>query len=105
MRSNFFLMSTAMLVCPVGIVFLLSLLSFRLPVWCSSDPPGTPTKPAVFYTIEDVAAVDFKHGRDFRAAIHARCAFIVRMLFVHASLIAHPIVPITGGTRLHPFEE
>ena len=74
-------MSTAMLVGPLGIVYLFSLLSFRLPgVWCSSDAPGTPMKPAVFYTVEDIAAVDFMHGRDYRTAIHERR---VTSSFVH----------------------
>jgi len=70
---NFFLMSTAMLVGPLGIIYLISLLAFQLPgVWCSSDGPGTPMKPAAFYTVEDIVAVDFMHGRDYRIAIHER---------------------------------
>jgi len=69
---DFFLMSTTMLVGPVGIVFLYSLFSPVLPCRCSSDPKGMRMKPAVFYTIEDVAAVDFKNGRAFREALHTR---------------------------------
>ncbi|KAF8873878.1 hypothetical protein BD779DRAFT_1678991 [Infundibulicybe gibba] len=69
---TFFLMSTTMLVGPVGVVFLYSLFSPVLPCRCSSDPRGTRMKPAVFYTIEDVAAVDFKHGRAFREALYTR---------------------------------
>lgn len=71
--SNFFLMSTVMLICPIGLTFFISLLSPKFHVWSSSDPPGTPMKPAVFYCIEDVAAVDFMHGREYRKKIHARC--------------------------------
>ncbi|KDR82524.1 hypothetical protein GALMADRAFT_237868 [Galerina marginata CBS 339.88] len=69
---NFFLMSTVMLVGPVGLVFLISLFRPRLPFRCSSDPVGTRMKPAVFYLIEDVASVDFKHGRDYRRALYDR---------------------------------
>lgn len=57
---------------PVGIIALLSLHSWRLPIWLSSDPPRTPSKPAVFYMLEDVVAVDFGHGKDWRRAVHAR---------------------------------
>jgi hypothetical protein len=67
---------------------LISLLAFRLPgVWCSSDRPGTHMKPAAFYIVEDIAAVDFMHGRDYRTAIHERYA---TSLFVHA----HNIVDV-----------
>jgi len=73
---NFFLMSTMMLVGPVAVVFLFSLIAFhygwRLPVRCSSEPVGSLMKPAVFYCIEDVGAVDFKHGRKFRQRVHTR---------------------------------
>ncbi|KAF5340781.1 hypothetical protein D9611_007521 [Ephemerocybe angulata] len=69
---NFFLMSTVMLICPIGLVFLVSLFSPKFHVWCSSDAPGTPMKPAAFYVVEDIAAVDFRHGRDYRKAIHER---------------------------------
>jgi len=69
---DFFLMATAILVGPLAPIFLLSLYPFKLLVWCSSDPPLTPIKPAVFYIVEDVGAVDFKHGRKWRAALHDR---------------------------------
>ncbi|KAF8158455.1 hypothetical protein B0H34DRAFT_708927 [Crassisporium funariophilum] len=69
---NFFLMSTVMLVGPMGLVFFISLFRPKLPLRCSSDRRGEPMKPAVFYVIEDVASVDFKHGRDFRRAFHDR---------------------------------
>ncbi|KAF8883762.1 hypothetical protein CPB84DRAFT_1789755 [Gymnopilus junonius] len=69
---DFFLMSTVMLVGPVGLVFFVSLYRPKLPFRCSSDPPGVPMKPAVFYLIEDVASVDFRHQREFRRALYAR---------------------------------
>ncbi|KAJ3868033.1 hypothetical protein EV359DRAFT_78050 [Lentinula novae-zelandiae] len=73
---NFFLMSTMMLVGPVGVVFLFSLLAYhyqwRLPVRCSSEPVGSLMKPAVFYCLEDVGAVNFMHGRIFRQRVHRR---------------------------------
>ncbi|GAA6017738.1 hypothetical protein JCM10207_000480 [Rhodosporidiobolus poonsookiae] len=72
---NFFLFSFAMLVIPIGIIFLLTLKSWHnLPFWMSSDPPRTSTKPAVYYFIEDVGAVDFCHGREWRKRCQARYA-------------------------------
>ncbi|GAA5908294.1 hypothetical protein JCM5296_000509 [Sporobolomyces johnsonii] len=72
---DFFLFATAMLVAPIGIVFLLTLKSYSsLPFWMSSDPPRTPTKPAVYYFVEDVGAVDFSHGREWRKRMQARYA-------------------------------
>jgi hypothetical protein len=71
--SNFFLYSTAMLIIPLGIVFALTLKTWtNLPFWMSSDPPRTRTKPAVYYVLEDVGAVDFKHGREWRKRTQAR---------------------------------
>lgn len=67
-----FLMSTPMLVGPVGVMLGLTLLPIKVPWWMSSDPPGTRLKPGMFYIIEDVGAVDFRHGRIFRAAMHKR---------------------------------
>ncbi|GAA5929840.1 uncharacterized protein JCM15063_004639 [Sporobolomyces koalae] len=72
---NFFLFSTAMLIAPMGIVFILTLKSYKnLPFWMSSDPPRTATKPAVYYIVEDVGAVDFRHGRAWRKRMQARWA-------------------------------
>ncbi|BGP20150.1 hypothetical protein JCM10213v2_008285 [Rhodosporidiobolus nylandii] len=73
--ANFFLFSFAMLIAPVGIIFALSLKSWHnLPFWCSSDPPRTSTKPACYYFVEDIGAVDFGHGREWRKRCQARYA-------------------------------
>jgi hypothetical protein len=101
-RSHFFLMSTVMLVGPVGIVFFISLFRPTLPFRCSSDPPGERMKPAVFYLIEDVAAVDFQHGRDFRRALHERHVSPSRGSF--KSFIAHVKMVSLAGARLLPFK-
>ena len=71
-NSDFFLMSTAMLILPFGVVLAFTLTRVRLPVWCSSDPPHTPLKPGVFYCLEDLGAVDFREGRAWRQACHDR---------------------------------
>ncbi|GAA5901008.1 hypothetical protein JCM8208_007588 [Rhodotorula glutinis] len=71
---NFYLFSLAMLVIPVGILFTLSLKVWRLPIWLSSDPPRTPSKPAVYYALEDCGSVDFRHGREWRKRCQARYA-------------------------------
>jgi hypothetical protein len=70
-----------MLVGPVGIIAFVSLFAPILPIRCSSDPKGTPMKPAVFYAVEDVAAVDFKHGRAYRQALNARYIIILHLFF------------------------
>lgn len=73
---NFFLMSMPMLVLPAGLMFLLTLIPLPpLPFWLSSDPPRTPKeqrKPAVYYILEDVVAVDFGYKRPWRHAIAKR---------------------------------
>ncbi|BGP27748.1 hypothetical protein Rt10032_c13g5094 [Rhodotorula toruloides] len=72
---SFFLFAFPMLVGPIMIVFALTLKSWRsLQWWMSSDPPRTPTKPAVYYILEDVGAVDFGHGREWRKRCQARYA-------------------------------
>lgn len=73
-------MSTMMLISSIGLVFLYSLLKFKLPCRCSSDPKGTTMKPAVFYTIEDMGSVDFQNGRDFRMELHKRCSSSIHRL-------------------------
>ncbi|KAK4703947.1 hypothetical protein P7C70_g2268, partial [Phenoliferia sp. Uapishka_3] len=57
---------------PVGIVAFLSLHSWRLPIWLSSDPPRTRSKPAVYYMLEDVVAVDFGYGKAWRKTVNER---------------------------------
>ncbi|KAM0748945.1 hypothetical protein T439DRAFT_327449 [Meredithblackwellia eburnea MCA 4105] len=69
---NFFLFSSAMFVSPIMIIFLLSLKPWKFSFPISSDVAGTPTKPAVFYLLEDVVAVDFAHGREWRRQMYAR---------------------------------
>lgn len=72
--EDFFLMTTPMLVGPLGLWFFFSLYPWRLPFRISSDPAGTRIKPAIFYIIEDVGAVDARHGRPYRKALHERYA-------------------------------
>ncbi|KZT28310.1 hypothetical protein NEOLEDRAFT_1145921 [Neolentinus lepideus HHB14362 ss-1] len=70
--EDFFLMTTPMLVGPMGLWFFFSLYPWRLPFRISSDMAGTRIKPAVFYIIEDIGAVDARHGRPYRIALHER---------------------------------
>ncbi|KAF5373957.1 hypothetical protein D9758_000711 [Tetrapyrgos nigripes] len=96
---NFFLMSTMMLVGPIGVVFLFSLITsyfkYPIPIRCSSEPRGTIMKPAAFYCLEDVAAVDFKHGRAFRKRVH-------ESILVHASFV---IFDVPGYAQSPPFRQ
>jgi len=70
--ESFFLMSTAMLIAVPGIYFLITLFAPKANFWISSDPPGTRCKPGVFILFEDIAAVDFRHGKEFRRVLHER---------------------------------
>lgn len=72
---DFFLMSTPMLVAVPGIFFLYSLFDVKCPCWMSSDAPGEKMKPGVFYLFEDIGAVDFRHGKEFRRVLHERWVF------------------------------
>jgi len=74
---NMFLMSTPMLVLPVGFVFAISLLPSKwldgkMPFWLSSDKPRTIVRPAVYYVLEDIVAVDFGYKRPWREALRNR---------------------------------
>jgi len=69
---SFFLMFTAMLVGQMALNMAPTLFKFRTPIWISSDPPGTRIKPAVFYMVEDICAVDAGKGREFRREWNAR---------------------------------
>ncbi len=71
-HSDFFLVSTILLVGPFGVVFLFSLFRPKLFCRCSSDPAGVKMKPAIYYFFEDIGSVDFKLGRTFRKEINAR---------------------------------
>ncbi|KAI5480088.1 hypothetical protein MNV49_001748 [Pseudohyphozyma bogoriensis] len=70
---DFFLMSPALLIMPMGVILLLSLHSWqRLPFPISSTPPRSPTRPGIYYIAEDLAAVDFGFGRTYRRQLDAR---------------------------------
>lgn len=79
---NFFNMSTPMLVSVPGIFFLVSLFKVKCPFWMSSDAPGTVMKPGVFYLFEDIGAVDFRHGKEFRRQLHARWVCYIYLLLI-----------------------
>jgi hypothetical protein len=65
-------MSTVLLVGPIGVIVCITIFRPKLPFRVSSDPRGERIKPAVFYIIEDVSSVDFRHGREFRKKLHER---------------------------------
>jgi len=70
--TKFFLMFSAMLIGTLGACMIPTLFTFRIPFWMSSDPPGTFVKPAVFYMVEDICAVDCNKGRQFRREWNTR---------------------------------
>ena len=67
-------MFTAILIAELGANMLPTLFKFKTPIWMSSDPPGTQIKPAVFYYVEDICAVDARKGRLFRREWNNRYA-------------------------------
>ena len=70
---DFFLMSFPMLIGPAALFFLISLMSWScIPFRLSSDPARTPSKPIAFYLIEDVGAVDFGNGKEWRRSMRQR---------------------------------
>jgi len=71
---SFFLMFPALLIGELGLNMLPTLFRFRTFTWLSSDPPGTRIKPAIFYHVEDICAVDCGKGRAFRREWNARYA-------------------------------
>ncbi|KAG8847158.1 hypothetical protein FRB96_001676 [Tulasnella sp. 330] len=64
--TKFFLMFTAILIGSLGLCMIPTLFRPKTPVWISSDRPGTIMKPAIFYMVEDICAVDCSKGRPFR---------------------------------------
>ena len=56
----------------VSVQFLLSLFQPRLPIWISSSPPGQNLRPAAYYIMEDVVAVDGGGRSAFRKALNVR---------------------------------
>ncbi|KAL2060847.1 hypothetical protein VTL71DRAFT_8899 [Oculimacula yallundae] len=51
---------------------LLNSLSVKLPFRFGSSEPGNVVKPAIFYIVEDIVAVDGNGGLSFRTAFNAR---------------------------------
>jgi hypothetical protein len=100
---HFFNYSLPMLFSVPGIFFLVSLFKPRLNFWVSSDPPGTPLKPGVFYLFEDIGAVDFRHGKAFRRQLHARSVFPLNIIGL--SRIKLIITVHLAGTRPRLFIE
>jgi hypothetical protein len=79
---------------PAGVIAFVSLFAPILPIRCSSDAKGTPMKPAVFYVVEDIAAVDFLEGRAYRYTINAR--YVTPRSYFSVLIHNHP-----AGTHLH----
>ncbi|CAF4264403.1 unnamed protein product [Rotaria magnacalcarata] len=67
-----FLMIPSILVGNVGIQLFLSLLQPPAPIWISSLPPGHKIRPAGYYIMEDIVAVDGDGGSAYRRALNQR---------------------------------
>jgi hypothetical protein len=65
-------MIPSILVGGVALQFLFSLIRLRVPFWLSSLPPGHELRPAPYYIMEDVVAVDGGGRSAFRKALKVR---------------------------------
>ncbi len=69
---SFYLMTPSILVGSVSIQSLLSLIQPRVPIWLSSLPPGHKMRPAGYYIMEDIVAVDGGGRSAFRRNLNKR---------------------------------
>lgn len=67
-----FLMTPSVLVGLVGSQFFFSLLQLQSPIWVSSLPPGHKMRPAAYYIMEDIVAVDGAGRSAFRRDLNTR---------------------------------
>ena len=67
-----FLMTPSILVGLVGSQFFFSLLQVPSPIWLSSLPPGHKMRPAAYYIMEDIVAVDGAGRSAFRRDLNTR---------------------------------
>ena len=65
-------MTPSILVGSVSVQLFLSLLRPTSPVWLSSLPPGHKMRPAAYYIMEDIVAVDGAGRSAFRRALNVR---------------------------------
>jgi hypothetical protein len=67
-----YLYSPAFLMSFLGILMLVTLVPFNIPIGIDSQARGTPLRPFVYYAAEDFIAVDGLQDREFRIRLNLR---------------------------------
>lgn len=67
-----YLYSPAFLMAFLGILMLVTLISFPIPIGINSHARGSPMRPFIYYAAEDFIAVDGLQDREFRVRYNAR---------------------------------
>lgn len=67
-----YLYSPAFLMTFLGILMLITLVPFNIPIGIDSQPRGTPLRPFIYYAAEDFVAVDGLQDREFRIRLNLR---------------------------------
>jgi hypothetical protein len=67
-----YLYSPGFLMAFLGILMLVTLIPFKIPIGINSHARGTPLRPFIYYAAEDFIAVDGLQDREFRVRYNAR---------------------------------
>ncbi|EDO04501.1 hypothetical protein SS1G_06984 [Sclerotinia sclerotiorum 1980 UF-70] len=83
-----YLYSPGFLMSFLGIVMLISLIPFKIPIGINSHARGSPMRPFIYYAAEDFIAVDGLQDREFRVRYNARYDSSpgFRRMFLHLTL-------------------
>lgn len=72
---NLYIYSPGFLMSFLGILMLVTLIPFKIPVGIDSQVKGTPLRPFISYAAEDFIAVDGLQDREFRVRFNERYAY------------------------------
>lgn len=83
-----YIYSPAFLIRFLGVLMLITLIPFPIPIGIDSERRGLPLRPFVYYAAEDMIAVDCLQDREFRVRFNIRyeTSIAFRNLFVHLTL-------------------
>lgn len=83
-----YLYSPGFLMSFLGIVMVISLIPFKIPIGINSHARGSPMHPFIYYAAEDFIAVDGLQDREFRVRYNARYDSSpgFRRMFLHLTL-------------------
>lgn len=83
-----YLYSPAFLIGFLGVLMLITLVPFPIPIGIDSERRGLPLRPFIYYAAEDIIAVDCLQDREFRVRFNIRyeASIAFRNLFVHLTV-------------------